>query len=647
MKLPVLFLITVPLLAQQASTGSDAASADPIVSGSIETGYRFLPNISGNQFVYFSTVFHDHGVRLVSLDLTFHQPSHKYSNRLNVQIDNWGEPYNTERLDVQKNSVYRFTLDNNDTAYFNFLPSFANPFLDSGTQFTYSSFDTWIRNTDAQLDLFPGTHISPFVGWSRSTWNGRGAASFFTDENQYAVPTTIADHTDTYRGGVQIQGRKFHVTLEAGETEFKDDQGLASLGVTNAGDLFTPFMGQLLTLDSLTALYRVRGDSTFMRASFAATPASWASVSGQFLYSDPSTKSSYTATSSGDLFSLDAFSFYNLGQDMATANAQMPRTTGAFSVELRPLKRLRLVESWSTDRMHNASDLLLIEQLSFAGSIIGNTTSPDADRLNLNQNQQEFDAYYDITPWLTIRGGEKYTWGEALLRGAAVLDTPFESASLSQQAGLGGIALRVKDRLRVNGDFEGGSANQSFFRTSLHDYEKFRGRAEFKLFDGLKLSGDFLLLRNHNPDPSVQLNFLSHAESAALSWTPAKSEAFDIVLDYTRSHLNSDVYFLVPQTLTSSYSQYLEDSSEATAFIQLTPWEVIGHRPRLSFGGAFFSSTGSRPTKFYQPTARVTVPLFKHLEGSFQWSWYGFSDVLYPFEGFRSNETMITFRYFL
>lgn len=658
MKLRYLLLICTPVLAQQtpaqqtaapaqqsSAAPPQAAASEPVIAGSIEAGYRFIPNVGGNGYVYDSTVDLHEGLRLIGLDLTVTEPSHKYFDHLDVSVANVGDPYDSERLNVQKTGLYRFTLDNSDIAYFNFLPSFANPFIDSGTETTYSYFDTWIRNTDAELDLFPGSRFSPFFGWSRNTWNGSGASSYYAEASEYAVPTAISDHTDTYRGGLQIQGQKYHATLEVGGTEFKDDQGLSN-EAANSGDLLTPFMGEVLTLNSLDALYRVRGHSIFTHGSFAANPVSWATLSGQFFYSNPSTNSTYTSTAAGDLFSFDAFSFYNLGQDMATANAEMPRTTGSFTIELRPMKRLRLVEYWSTDRLHNASDLLLIEQLTFAGTLVSDTTSPDADRLNLNQNQQEFDAYFDITSWLTVRGGEKYTWGDAFVRGAAVLETPFESATMSQQAGLGGVSLRVKDRLRVNGDFEGGTANQSFFRTSLHNYEKFHGRAEYRIMDGLKLSGDFLLLRNENPAAGVNLDFLSHAESAALSWTPKKSDAFDVLVDYTHSHINSDIDFLVPQTLTPAYSEYLEDANEGTAFVRLSPWSINGRRPRLSLGGSIFSSTGTRPTNFYQPMARLSVPLMNHLEGNAQWSWYGFNDTLYPFEAFRSNQIMLSLRIF-
>src|SRR5581483_3705092 len=253
--------------------------------------------------------------------------------------------------------LYRLTVDYRDVAYYNFLPSFANPLLGNGSLLSYSSYDTKIRNTDVELELFPGARFSPYVAYSNNSWSGRGITSFDAQESQFAVPASVSDHTDTYRGGLQIQTRHLHATLEEGGTRFKDDQGVSE-NQLNPGDTLTPFLGQTLSLSALNALYRVRGTSTVSGGSFAYEPVSWATFSGQFLYSSPSTKTDYSTVATGDLFSLDVFSFYDTGIDTAAAYAEMPRTTASATVELRPLKRLRVVEYWSTDRTHNASNLL-------------------------------------------------------------------------------------------------------------------------------------------------------------------------------------------------------------------------------------------------------------------------------------------------
>ena len=61
-------------------------------------------------------------------------------------------------------------------------------------------------------------------------------------------------------------------------------------------------------------------------------------------------------------------------------------------------------------------------------------------------------------------------------------------------------------------------------------------------------------------------------------------------------------------------------------------------------GGSFFVSSGSRPTQFYEPLARVSVPVYKHIYWNAEWRYYGFADTFYQYQGFRSNQLMTSLR---
>ncbi len=118
-----------------------------------------------------------------------------------------------------------FTADYRNTAYFDFLPSFADPTISSGQLLTQSSFDTHIRTSDAQLDILPGHWISPYLAWSRDSWFGSGTTVFTMFPNNYPVANSVSNSTNSFRGGVQLQLPLVHVVLEQGGTTFRDDQG--------------------------------------------------------------------------------------------------------------------------------------------------------------------------------------------------------------------------------------------------------------------------------------------------------------------------------------------------------------------------------------------------------------------------------------
>jgi len=50
-----------------------------------------------------------------------------------------------------------------------------------------------------------------------------------------------------------------------------------------------------------------------------------------------------------------------------------------------------------------------------------------------------------------------------------------------------------------------------------------------------------------------------------------------------------------------------------------------------------FISSGSRPTRYYQPLARLSVPFSKKVSWKTEWRWYGLGEEFYLYEGFRTH----------
>jgi hypothetical protein len=68
------------------------------------------------------------------------------------------------------------------------------------------------------------------------------------------------------------------------------------------------------------------------------------------------------------------------------------------------------------------------------------------------------------------------------------------------------------------------------------------------------------------------------------------------------------------------------------------------HAPQITAGGAMFLSSGSRPTRYYQPVGRLLVPLHRHLAWYAEWRWYGLSQAFYVYEGFRTHHLLTGLR---
>jgi hypothetical protein len=62
-----------------------------------------------------------------------------------------------------------------------------------------------------------------------------------------------------------------------------------------------------------------------------------------------------------------------------------------------------------------------------------------------------------------------------------------------------------------------------------------------------------------------------------------------------------------------------------------------GHAPKITAGGSFSIVNGTRPSRFYEPLARLSLPLRKNVSWNTEWQWYGFNEDQYLYEGFRTH----------
>jgi len=268
-------------------------------------------------------------------------------------------------------------------------------------------------------------------------------------------------------------------------------------------------------------------------------------------------------------------------------------------------------------------------------SVAQTTPLPLSGQLVMNYNQEQIDVLLDVTRKLMLRGGYRYVWGDAEAPAALIAGVGLESSELRQNVGLAGVTYRVTRKLSANLDFEAASTSHAYFRTSLYNYQKMRARARYQVTAKLALQASFSLLDNQNPSPGINYDFLSRQNSLSVSWIPGKRVS--VLGEYTRSTLRSDINYLEPELLIPELSLYRDDAHTASALVDLALPRYSGLAPRLAFGGSLFISSGSRPTSYYQPLARLSIPLHKNLSWNSEYRFYGYGETFYQYEGFRTH----------
>jgi hypothetical protein len=624
-----------------AAQPSPVPSGEPWINGYIDLGYRWLIGPAGSLDTYRSIINLGSGPKLLGADFTLIDPKHRLFDKIRVQATTWGdEPYETLHLDASKSKIYEFNADYRDFAYFNNLPSYADPLLGRGIELDEQAFDTRRRLASFDLDVLPQSWITPYVGFSRDSESGAGTTVFVSDvsTNQFPVPDTQADFTNLYRGGLRFKFKRFHVTVEEGATSYHSSENIyqSPSSPLNYGDTLAPSFGQSVYLSSLLAGYGITGSSNYTKALFTANATSWLDVYGQFLYSEPSATVNYSQSDTGNLLLQSQILFYTSQEFLLDAAAKLPQTTGSIGAEIRPMKRVRITETWLTDRMHNASN-------ATSNNLLNTTPSEQiaaelsASLVN-NYNQNEIDVFYDATNKLMLRGGYRYVWGEA---DDAILPPEGLASSdigmLHRNVALGGFRYRPIQRLTISAETEVASSTGDYFRTSLYNYQKVRGQVRYQATKSLSFAGDVMVLDNSNPVPTVNYSFNSRQESASLFWAPKDGKYFDFEGSYTRSAIRSDIGYLLPATLGPQTSLYVDNAHIGTGMLNFKLPHSGWFTPKLSAGGSFFISSGSRPTSYYQPLATLWLPLGKHVSWFTQWTYYGYGEAFYLYEGFRAH----------
>lgn len=622
----------------EAKAEEKKADAAGPFSADIELGVRVNGDIRGNFDAYRSMVNLGEGLRLMNWDIGYHSDANKAVRKAQFRGAGWGgDPSAWMLFNAENSAYYRLRVDHRSTAYFNALPSYANPLIDRGIFASTRTFDTRRHMTDVQLDLLPTKWIIPYFGYSRDRGFGRGVSNFVTDANEYPVATDLSDSTNLARGGVRIERRRYHATLEQGGLVFSDDQSLFQTGGRNLGNITRPILGQTLFLSNLLQSYGVEGSSMFTRGLLTGQPVRWLDVSASFQYSKPRSDVTYRQSNQGAFVDLDALAVFSSQNFLVLSNANQPHVTAGAGVEVRPLHRFRVIGSWLTDRLHNGTGA--VGNLS-----TGTAATAFVDRLVYNYSQEQVEAVYEVTRRLIVRGGQRYVWGESLGRTGQLGQIPQERGELQRKSFLGGVGFRATDRVSFNADAEVARADKVLYRTSLSDFERLRMRGRYYFSDAVHVYGTFQYTNNSAPSNLVPFDFRSVQTAAGLQWLPRGGKTFEILGEYARSTVSSDLNYLSPDVYTSRRSLYRDNAHTLTG---LLTWRMaVGwtFHPTLTTGGSMFLSSGTRPTSYYQPVTRLTAPVTSHMDFFGEYRWYGVTQTFYLYEGFRSHQGTIGVR---
>ena len=286
----------------------------------------------------------------------------------------------------------------------------------------------------------------------------------------------------------------------------------------------------------------ISGSAIYIKAlATAHPPPGWISMASFASASQKTTCSTTSAT--GQFVNLSNLTFMASQTDLLNAAVKQPHTTAGAGAEVRPFRRLRVIESWTTDRLHDVSHFPAGHA---NGTIAGSKSMP----------------FSTVTPKLTLRGGYRYVWGASRVPTAQLHPAagPFEDVQLRQQVGLAGLTFRAGQKLTANIDYEAASSTHAYFRTSLYNYHKARIRARYQATGSLSFNAIFSVLNNENPTPGINYEFLNRDNTFSVLWAPRVEGASASPAIIRGPTIRADLSYRVPQDGTTAFDHYRDNA---------------------------------------------------------------------------------------
>lgn len=607
------------------------------VHSEFEVGYRLSSGIGGNTQMFRSQVNLDEGIRLLRSYVSLRSsPGAGLFDRMDLSVNNWGDPYNTLRFNISRMGLYDFRASYRNLNYYNYISSFANPLLGQGNLLAQHNLNINYRMSNFDLRLFPNHKIVPFVGYSRNSAAGPGITTVETTGNEFVLGTQWQYASDEIRGGVQFNYAKFNLTLEQGYQWLKNDSSVSDLGQTMGNDGNVSFLGNVITLNSLDRGYHGRTTLPTSKVLLKFTPFQNLRMIGRYVYSMGNVDSNMGEIRTGGFVNLEDFLAYGTAADSFSGRAKQPNHNGSFLIEYSPSSRVTFTDNVDTLDYHISGAGLLSTLYLNTSSLLGaKATSTISDLLktefDYNQVRNQAEMEYDLGHGFALRGGHRYTYTEVTNNDSADVTTSFRT----QSAVLAGLTYRPGTWMRIGFDYEKNRPNAVFTRNELFRYDQFNLDVKVGAWKGLSFNGRLGIQRN--TDPNIDIDFHSHNQNYTGSVNYEPNQRISVSVDFSKTNLLSDLLITIPQNLQTARSLF--DQRVAGFGGRMAIGIYKGSKVELGYRGVI--NRGTFPIEFHQPYASLWIPMGRYLALKPSWQYFGYSQTLFGLENYQTH--MVTF----
>jgi len=619
---PTLFVL---LLAAALVTASAAAQSTHF---SLGIGYDWL-SLSGNEDMYKSQFNQGQGLALEDLSFTFTDPSGDLLDRVHIDAAGFGaDPEGRLRLEVGHARIYELRISYFRARYFSALPGFANPLLVDGIVPGEHTESRVTQNLDLDLELLPGSQVTPLLGFSRYHIDGPGTTTYHVGQDEFRLNSRTDETTSEARAGVGLHFSGFQATVTEAWRSF-DERDASSLSPgAGGGNDPAPVLGQDQTLSSLSRRDHSDGSYAVTTGSFAGTLSDRLRVTGSFMKSDLQSSLSEDEVLAGNLVSFELARFFTGLNQTTNAHASAPNWRGVARVEAEPFGDFEISGGYS--RSHRSVDgaavitSLYTGTFNYAGLDPRDLTTLLTSATAMERDETSWDAKVSSRNLGALR-----LWADVAVVDQDLTVSP-DAAEIVVPGGEGGRFDRTLKRwsagvsldaspVKVALDWKEDSSDETIVRTDFADLKRWRLRADWEAAKFLHLVGTAERIDGDNPVEGAKYTLGTRHYAADLDVMPL--EALALRLGYGQYKTDTAITIRVPQNFSLAPSLFSEngEEKEASATVKLAPFSIEA-------GVSRFDNSGDIGLRLDRTFAHCDVDFTSTLGASLRFDRYKYSE---------------------
>jgi len=426
------------------------------------------------------------------------------------------EPYSWVRFGASRDKWFDFRGSYRQTEYDWFFPGFAR---------SQHLNDTERRMQNYKVTFFPKQKFRVKASYSRNSSFGPTLTTFDYSRGEFPGFEPIRTTYDEYTIGAEWNVQRWLIAGEFGFRYFRNDLFLSifdndanALLVCGAGSCPND-PNDAANLDEFRRAHPIHGEIPWGSLNIVGRPHSTLEVNTRIVYSGADSDFTRAEFFRGESYFSGGAST-QVSEDMrAFGESKRPMTTIDGNLTWRPVPKFTLTNTFQY-RGYDISGFQSETRDVFCGSAtvsgcpLETTTATSgvqdffaSSYFSLDSIQDRIEAGYQVTDWLSLRGGLIYLardWDhvefEQFFEDGVLEDEEFrvEGFDAINRAWLAGATIRPNKRVQIFLDLENGNFTRIFNRQGPADLDRYRLRGRFEPWDGIRFNSSWFIFDNQN-----------------------------------------------------------------------------------------------------------------------------------------------------